>query len=107
MSGIHDVPSLGLRAAIVADDDVGEALSARYIAPILGEASGQELIASLRAYFECGMHVERAATRLFVHQNTLRYRIGRFEAITGANLREPQVAFEVWWALENSLRSPP
>jgi DNA-binding PucR family transcriptional regulator len=58
------------------------------------------LIASLRAYFECGMHFERAAARLFVHQNTLRYRIGRFEAITGASLREPTVAFEVWWALE-------
>jgi hypothetical protein len=100
LRGIHDVPSLGLRAAVVADGDVGEALSARYVDPLMAEASGYELIASLRAFFECEMHFERAATRLFVHQNTLRYRISRFEAITGANLRDPRVAFEVWWALE-------
>jgi hypothetical protein len=105
LRGIHDVPGLGLRAAIIADGDVGEALSARYVDPLIGEASGYELIASLRAYFECEMHFERAATRLFVHQNTLRYRIGRFEAITGANLRDPTVAFEVWWALERHAAS--
>jgi DNA-binding PucR family transcriptional regulator len=100
LRGAYDVPGLGLRAAIIADGDVGQALTARYVDPLISEASGHELIASLRAYFECGMHFERAAARLFVHQNTLRYRIGRFEAITGANLREPTVAFEVWWALE-------
>ena len=105
LRGIHDVPGLGLRAAIIADGDVGEALTARYVDPLIAEASGYELIASLRAYFECEMHFERAATRLFVHQNTLRYRIGRFEAITGANLREPRVAFEVWWALERHAAS--
>jgi DNA-binding PucR family transcriptional regulator len=79
---------------------VGEALTARYVDPLIAEPSGYELIASLRAYFECEMHFERAAKRLFVHQNTLRYRIARFEAITNASLREPTVAFEVWWALE-------
>jgi len=100
LRGIYDVPGLGLRAAIIADGDVGEALTARYLDPLIAEASGYELIASLRAYFECEMHFERAATRLFVHQNTLRYRIARFEAITNASLRDPTVAFEVWWALE-------
>lgn len=48
------------------------------------------------------MHFDRAASRLFVHQNTLRYRIGRFESLTGVSLRDPKVAFEVWWALERS-----
>jgi hypothetical protein len=105
LRGIHDVPSLGLRAAVVADGDVGAALSARYVDPLMAEASGYELIASLRAFFECEMHFERAATRLFVHQNTLRYRISRFEAITGASLRDPRVAFEVWWALERHTAS--
>jgi DNA-binding PucR family transcriptional regulator len=37
---------------------------------------------------------------LFVHPNTIRYRIGRFEEITGANLRNPRSALEVWWALQ-------
>jgi hypothetical protein len=100
LDGIHDVSTLGLRAAIVTDADVGDALRTRYVEPLTSEASGQELISSLRAYFESGMHFERAAARLFVHQNTLRYRIARFESITGVSLRDPRVAFEVWWALE-------
>jgi DNA-binding PucR family transcriptional regulator len=48
------------------------------------------------------MHVERSAERLFVHQNTVRYRIARFEELTGVSLRDPGVAFEVWWALERA-----
>ena len=48
------------------------------------------------------MHVERTAERLFVHQNTVRYRLARFEELTGASLRDPKVAFEVWWALERA-----
>ena len=50
--------------------------------------------------------MERAAERLFVHKNTLRYRISGFEELTGATLRDPAVAFGVWWALERaSIRS--
>jgi hypothetical protein len=95
MTGVHDVPSLGLRAAVAADADVGDALRAHYLAPLTSE-----LAETLRAYLACEMHVERTAERLFVHQNTVRYRLARFEELTGANLRDPKVAFEVWWALE-------
>jgi hypothetical protein len=107
LSGVHDIASLGLRAAVAADRDVGEALSARYLEPLGTTGFAEELKMSLREYFACGMHVERAAERLFVHQNTLRYRIGRFEELTGASLRDPAAAFEVWWALEHeAMRRP-
>jgi len=66
------------------------------------DPSGSELIASVSTYLESDRHVGRAASRLFVHENTLRYRLARFESLTGANLRELEVAFEVWWALERS-----
>ena len=106
LSGIYDVAQLGLRPAVVADDDVGDALCRRYLDPLDATRSAGELTATLRAYFECGLHVERAAERLFVHPNTMRYRLGRFEELTGANLRDPVAAFEVWWALERaSLRA--
>ncbi len=102
MTGVHDLAGLGLLAAVAADSDVGDALCARYLEPLVGSGSAAEVVASLRVYFACGMHVERAAERLFVHQNTVRYRISRFEELTGANLREPAVAFEVWWALQRA-----
>lgn len=106
LEGIHDLKSLGLRSAIAADPDLGEALSERYLKPLGATGSGDEIIASLRVYFAMGMHVERAAEQLFVHPNTLRYRIARFEELTDASLRDPVAAFEVWWALEHSSMGP-
>ena len=99
MRGAHDMASLGLKAAVAMDTDVGEILRARYLDPLAEGDSARELVATLRAYLACDLHVERTATRLFVHQNTVRYRLARFEELTGANLRETQVVFEVWWAL--------
>ncbi|BBZ11073.1 PucR family transcriptional regulator [Mycobacterium branderi] len=102
LRGAHDIASLGLRAAVAMDADVGDWLRQRYLEPLAAGGSACELMATLRAYLACGLHVERAATRLFVHQNTVRYRLARFEELTGASLRETQVLFEVWWALELS-----
>jgi DNA-binding PucR family transcriptional regulator len=102
LTGIHDIAGLGLRAAIAADRDVSDVLRDRYLDPLRESGSAAELVASLREYFACGMHVERAAERMFVHQNTVRYRIARFEELTGVSLRDPGVAFEVWWALERA-----
>ena len=90
MIGVCDFDALGALPAIVADRAVGDALVGRYLEPLA--ASQAEIAASLRAFFESDMHVDRAAEQLFVHPNTLRYRIGRFEEITGANLRNPRSA---------------
>ena len=102
LRGGYDIRALGLRAAVAMDAEVGQALLERYVEPLHAGGSACELIATLRVYLACGMHVERTATRLFVHQNTVRYRLARFEQLTGASLRETQVLFELWWALELS-----
>lgn len=100
VGGVHDITSLGLRAAVAMDADVGDWLRKRYLEPLEAGGSACELIATLRAYLGCDMHVETTATRLFVHQNTVRYRLARFEELTGTSLRETQILFEVWWAVE-------
>lgn len=102
LQGAYDIASLGLRPAVAMDADVGEALRRRYLQPLAAANSAAELMATLRSYLACGMHVERTATRLFVHQNTVRYRIARFEELTGASLGDIEVLLEVWWALELS-----
>jgi hypothetical protein len=102
LRGAYDIASLGLRAAVAVDADVGELLCHRYLEPLAQGGSARELVATLRAYLACGMNVERTATRLFVHQNTVRYRLNRFEELTGASLHEPEDLFGVWWALEFS-----
>lgn len=102
LEGTHDLAGLGLRAAVVADPDVGAALRRRYLDPLAESGSGSEIIATLREYLAAGMHVDTAAERLHIHANTLRYRLARFEELTGAHLRAPLTAFEVWWAVESS-----
>lgn len=103
LRGAYDMASLGLRPAIALDADVGELLRSRYLEPLARSNSSSELIETLRTYLACGMHVERTATRLFVHQNTVRYRIARFEELIGASLANIEVLFELWWALEVSV----
>jgi hypothetical protein len=102
LRGAYDIGSLGLRAAVAMDVDSGEMLRQRYLVPLAAGGSATELIATLRAYLACNMHVERTAKRLFVHQNTVRYRLTRFEELTGASLHEIEVLVELWWTLEFS-----
>jgi hypothetical protein len=102
LQGAYDIAALGIRSAVALDVEVGELLRQRYLDPLAVASSPGELIATLRAYLACGMHVERTATRLFVHPNTVRYRIARFEELSGTSLGETEVLLEVWWALELS-----
>lgn len=102
LTGAYDLESLGLRSAVAVDADVGAMLRRRYLEPLAVGGSAEDLIATLRAYLACGMHVESTAARLFVHQNTVRYRLARFEELTGASLRDTEVLVELWWALELS-----
>jgi hypothetical protein len=99
--GLHDLPSLSLRAAVVADGDVGELLAERYCAPVLALGDfGREVLRSLRCYLEHEQNVDAAAAALFVHPNTLRHRLARFEETTGSSLRRVSDLAEIWWVLQ-------
>ena len=99
--GTRSLADLSIRPAILADEALGDAFEARYLAPLaeLGRL-GAELQTTLRTWFDEGMRVEDAARTLHVHPNTLRHRLRRFEEATGANLRRPTDLVELWWALE-------
>lgn len=101
LTGVHSFETLGLLPVIHADADVGESLRRRYVRPAAGIESQPDLLRTIRTYFACGMHVDRTAKAMFLHANTLRYRIARFEELTGATLSTPTVAMQVWWALQH------
>ncbi|WP_308102991.1 MULTISPECIES: helix-turn-helix domain-containing protein [unclassified Nocardia] len=42
-----------------------------------------------------------------VHPNAIRYRIDRYHALTGVDLRKPAVALELWWVLQRHRLPPP
>jgi PucR family transcriptional regulator, purine catabolism regulatory protein len=58
-----------------------------------------ELVPSVRVWLEHDRHTERAARVLHVHPNTLRYRVQRFEEISGRSLSSTASLAEVWLAL--------
>lgn len=100
LTGVQEFRDLGLLPAIMADRDVGQALHRKYVAPVGSTASAKEIIASVRTYLAAARHIETAAAELAVHPNTVRYRLARFEELTGADLRDTRVVAEVWWVLE-------
>ena len=99
LAGVHDLSSAGLLAAVIEDPELGDVLSSELVAPVLDQKGGAELLASVREWLAAGMRVDPAAARLHVHANTVRYRLRRYEELTGADLGETEDAFRVWWAL--------
>jgi hypothetical protein len=99
--GVQTLASLGVRSAIVGDDEVGDALVRRYVEPLdaLG-AMRDGMLDTIEQYFRCQSRLEPAARALHVHVNTVKYRLARFEELTGATLREPEVLLEAWWAVQ-------
>ncbi|GAA4441694.1 PucR family transcriptional regulator [Phytohabitans houttuyneae] len=68
--------------------DAREAFRERLLGPLSAydEAHDADLVRTLAEFLECGGSWSRCAERLHVHVNTLRYRIGRVEALTGRDL---------------------
>lgn len=67
-------------------------------ARIVGSLPG-ELLHTLRVYFARGRHVGEASSALNVHRNTLAYRLGRIEQLTGRDPRDFQDAVVLQVAL--------
>lgn len=99
LAGVHDIGSAGLQVAVLESVDVGAALVERYVSPVRDSSSGEELLASVREFLAAGAKIDPAAQRLHIHPNTLRYRLARFEELTGAELTETEQTVGVWWAL--------
>jgi hypothetical protein len=99
-AGLIDVPELGVHAAVVADTDVGEAMLDRYVRPLLSLGPAGELILdTVSRFLGNDARLDTTARELHVHVNTVRYRLGRFEQVTGCSLRSVDTVVEVWWAL--------
>src|SRR5882724_671999 len=99
--GVYRLEDLSLRVAVAAEDELGELLVGRYLRPLekLGTRAGA-VLDTVAAFIEHGLNIKATAEALDVHQNTVRYRLGRFEELTGAHLERPVTAFEVWWAMQ-------
>ena len=51
-----------------------------------------DLVLTLKTYFAAGGNASEAADRLFLHRNSMLYRLERIQALTGLDLRDDRVA---------------
>lgn len=69
--------------------------------------AGGDLLATLDAYFTTGAVLESAARALYVHPNTVRYRLKRVADVTGFTPTNPRDAFALQLALTVGRLDPP
>ena len=60
---------------------------------------GTEYLLTLRAYFACNGNIAAMAEALHVHNNTVRYRLGRFTQDTGLDLEDVETRLWLWLRL--------
>jgi DNA-binding PucR family transcriptional regulator len=74
----------------------------------LRQAGGHKgtLIDTLTAYFQQGQSLEAAARALFVHPNTVRYRLRQASDLTGLAATDPRDALTLQLALVLGRQSP-
>ncbi|WP_046249540.1 helix-turn-helix domain-containing protein, partial [Streptomyces sp. MBT28] len=75
-----------------------EAHARALLAPIGGVPA---LAETLRAWLSLHGSWDRTAVALSVHRNTVRQRIARCAALLGADLDDPDVRMELWFALRH------
>jgi Purine catabolism regulatory protein-like family/PucR C-terminal helix-turn-helix domain/GGDEF-like domain len=83
------------------DDDALMSYCRGVLGPVeQGEGEyGDELLRSLDVFIENNGHWERAASALYCHRHTLRYRIRRVEQLTGRDFSSARDRIEFWLAL--------
>lgn len=65
------------------------------------EGHGSDLVHTLKAYVRHGAHMSATAEALFLHRNSVLYRLQRIEDISGLEVRHPEVRGTLYiaWAL--------
>jgi DNA-binding PucR family transcriptional regulator len=91
--------------ALAGDGHARRALVAHVYEPIA--ESGPVVIDTLAAYLESGSSVEAAARLLFVHPNTVRYRLRRVVELSGLTPANPRDAYTLRLALTLGRLFPP
>jgi DNA-binding PucR family transcriptional regulator len=91
--------------ALAGDGHARRALVADVYEPIAD--TGPVLIDTLAAYLESGSSVEAAARLLFVHPNTVRYRLRRVVNLSGLTPTDPRDAYTLRLALTLGRLFPP
>lgn len=96
----------------VAEVVARDADAARLAKLLIGELEredadrGSGLIETLTAYYASGARVDKTAEMLFLHRNSVRYRLDRIRLLTGVDIDRPEVVAAMMVALGCHSASP-
>ncbi|WP_009476160.1 CdaR family transcriptional regulator [Rhodococcus sp. JVH1] len=104
--GTYSLDDASWRIATLAEPAVTGLLRTKYVQPALdlGEF-GELLLDSVKALLQEDLNIVRAAQKLVVHPNTLRYRLGKYEELVGVSLTSTSTIVEAAWVLGLPLAS--
>ncbi len=95
---------------LLANGDRSEA--AEFVKDVLGPLAehdarhGSQFVETLQAFLEANGNLSQAARRLVVHVNTLKYRLGKIEGVTGRSFDDPDVRLNAQIALRMAKAFP-
>lgn len=96
--GWHDVRSQSWRLAVPGMPSIERLVQTNFLQPLADEPDGGAmLLDSVWSFIEAGFSYRKASEAIFVHENTLRYRISKFEELTSRSLIEVDTRMELAW----------
>lgn len=96
--GCFDVRSRGWRLAVACTPWLGGVVEQGLLAPLReNRGGGEALLMYVWAFLEHGRSYRDAAQALYIHENTLRNKVAKFEQITGRSLNEIDTCIELMW----------
>jgi hypothetical protein len=110
--GLLEVSDLAVETALAAQPGLAVLLSSTVLGALTpGDAFHHQLASTALTYLDHGRRLDQTAAALHVHANTVRYRLGRLQEITGSSLDLPEDAegsqvlhtLHWWWALRTWL----
>ncbi|MFH8462941.1 PucR family transcriptional regulator [Streptomyces sp. NPDC017991] len=114
--GRYELTDFAAEIALADQPLLGAHLSARLLGALdESDAFHRQLAVTALTFLDNGRRLDQSATAMFTHPNTVRYRLGRLQQITGhpltdltsGPLAEPLSTLHWWWALTTWLRQDP
>lgn len=86
----------------VKDGDALQEYSTQLLGPILqyDREKNDILLQTLRSYLSCNCNNQKAADSLFIHLNTLKYRLQKIQELCGVELNDPEERLNLQLALK-------
>lgn len=70
-----------------------------HLTSVLEPLKNDELLETLKNYYECGMKLDKVAEKIYTHKNTVKYRMHRIQEQMGVDLKNPDDNFRVYLAI--------